>query len=54
MAPDDEKIEECIYISHIRTCESNVFEPGHRLVIHLDTNEHMIFTMIIILATKNV
>jgi hypothetical protein len=39
MAPEDQKIEECIYISHIRTCESYVFEPGHRLVIHLDTNE---------------
>jgi hypothetical protein len=38
--PDDKKIRGCIEVSNIYTCETTqVFDTGHGLVMHLDTQE---------------
>ena len=53
MVPDFKKIEGCIYVSDISSCDTNVLDTGHGLVMHLDTHTaHTITTMIIILTTK--
>jgi len=38
MIPDYKKIEGCIYVSDVSSCESNVYDTGHDLVMHLDTH----------------
>jgi hypothetical protein len=38
MIPDYKKIEGCIYVSDVSSCESNVYDTGHGLVMHLDTH----------------
>ena len=38
MVPDFKKIEGCIYVSDISSCDTNVLDTGHGLVMHLDTH----------------
>ena len=41
MAPDFKKIEGCIYVSDISSCDTNVLDTGHGLVMHLDTHQRI-------------
>jgi hypothetical protein len=38
MTPDYKKIEGCIYVSDISSCDTNVLDTGHGLVMHLDAD----------------
>jgi hypothetical protein len=38
MVPDYKKIEGCIYVSDVRSCDINVYYTRHGLVMHLDTH----------------
>ena len=38
MTPDYKKIEGCIYVSDVSSCESNVLDTGHGLVMLLDAH----------------
>lgn len=38
MIQDYKKIEGCIYVSDVSSCDRNVYDTGHGLVMHLDTH----------------
>lgn len=39
MTPDYIKIDGCVYVSDVSSCESNVFDTGHGLIMHLNTHQ---------------